>query len=404
MPELTKPATPASPGISANSSAPSAESVFLSPRVIDQSAFEEYSSRLRQMMDKLQSETAALRAAAHEGNAALAELKESGKRGKEQAELAGKLLRAVNQRASELEESMNKAADHARVAARFEAEADRVVASAVGAFQKKLDAKLDEFVGELQRRAAASGVSAMARLSELEAATQRADRVLGDEASGTGLAGLSHRVLSSFAEARETEERLAAARQEADLASARLTTTLEGSLALVDQVAARQSALDQALREGIRACSVTERSLSERLAEARDVAGEAGAIGDRLNICAADARRVVDQAETLTRRAGTTLGELRDIARQVSDASAKLEPWRKVLLEDCGPDELPESIAHLVDQARHEIGNDLAKMASAMNLIARGAQTTVRAPRGGHGSPEVVIKLDQQSMDAIKSA
>lgn len=380
---------------------PGAE-VFLSPRVIDQTAFEAYASRLRGMIDELRAEASAARAAAEANAASAAALRELDRKTKSQAELAAKLLRAVNQRAEQLDAATAKAADHARVAQLFEAEAERIVAECAGRFRARLDAAIDEKSADLQRRAGASSASLLARLTELESACARAERVLGDASSGAGLTGAAARVERALEHASGAESRLDAARERAERAVNGLAAALDSSVALAEQTAARQSALDQSLREAIRACAATEHGLMERLNEARAMHQGAEAFVERLRGATAEARRAIDRAEGLAGRAAAAASSMHAAAREMDDAAARLEPWRRVLIDEAECDDLPAPLARLIDQVRHELGQDLAKMASAMSLIARGAQTSVRAGRGGRSTaageaPEVVIKLDSGS-------
>lgn len=124
--------------------------VFLSPRVVDQGAFTEYSASLRRLIEQAGGQADALRAAAQDADVARNALKELAGKHQAKFDLAAKVLAGLDQRAAEAERLLSAARDAVASLDALKSEADRVVADHVA----RLEARLEGVFGDVQGRLA----------------------------------------------------------------------------------------------------------------------------------------------------------------------------------------------------------------------------------------------------------
>ncbi|HVZ93437.1 MAG TPA: hypothetical protein VG797_02900 [Phycisphaerales bacterium] len=218
--------------------------VFISPRVVDEEAFEEYADRLRSLLDRIRDEASELRTLISESARTLDDLRTAGEKNKQQMELTARLLKAATQRAPSVPPSA--ANTQAGFSQTVSAAADQLVTAATARLQQLIASRFEEFETQLRAKLGAADAAVMARLAELGAATGRADALLGDSSS-------PHTLTGALADAAHARQRLIDLRTDADRATGRLAHTLDTSAELIEQATAKQEMIERALRESIRA-------------------------------------------------------------------------------------------------------------------------------------------------------
>ncbi|MBY0309096.1 MAG: hypothetical protein K2Q09_10175 [Phycisphaerales bacterium] len=125
-----------------------AQDVFLSPRVIDREAFNDYSGALRRLIDEAARQTEALKGAAAEAAQAQVALRETAARYQGRAEHVTRALAAIDHRLAEADR-LAQAAEQTR----------RGILEASGEAQSALGAKTDELAARLGALATAGAES-----------------------------------------------------------------------------------------------------------------------------------------------------------------------------------------------------------------------------------------------------
>jgi len=129
-----------------------ADQVFLSPRVVDERAFEDFAARLRELVDKAAASGAALRASTAEIRAAKATLEELGATYKRELANAGALLEQVQGRRNEVQQLLDRVPAHMLDPVSFDRLLDEAMSDRLAVFETKLAACIDTFVTELDQR------------------------------------------------------------------------------------------------------------------------------------------------------------------------------------------------------------------------------------------------------------
>jgi len=124
--------------------------VFLSPRVVDREAFNDYAGSLRRLIEQAGGQAEALRAAAQDADVAKTALKELAGKHQAKFDLASKVLAGLDQRAAEAEKLLGAARDAVASLDALRTEADRIVADHVA----RLETRLEGVFGDVQTRLA----------------------------------------------------------------------------------------------------------------------------------------------------------------------------------------------------------------------------------------------------------
>jgi len=326
--------------------------VFLSPRVIDQRGFDELASQLRAAVDEARRQAAALTDAAQQA-APLARAGQDAARNHQSAvAVLGKLLLALNARVKEVDELLALADRRASELRAIEQSATSSAESALAAFQSRLSLAADEAVSRVESR--------------LAEALQRLDACITGDGDRPGLAPLV-----------DDAERL---KDGLNTAASRLERALGAS---VEQAVTLKDARAEAGVSILRLREVSDEA-SMLLAPLITAAGKAARVNKELHA-------ELDAAEQAHARAGSTGRQLTALLERASQAQQELTRWDALLNGAAGRAELPAPLAKIVGEFRRGIAQDLAKMAGAMSLIAKRAETTVQP--GPEGTPEIVIRV-----------
>ncbi|MBL0926481.1 MAG: hypothetical protein IBJ11_02360 [Phycisphaerales bacterium] len=323
--------------------APADGKVFLSPRVVDQAAFDEYAARLRQMLARMTQHAQALAQAVQSAGSAQRQLEEAGGRQKTHLEINTKLLKALNAKVTEVQGLAGRLDEHAGMERRLES----LLTSRAAELERKLEESVARFNEEID--------SALAtRRQALAAAVQRMD--------------LLQRDLETKA-AEAVSQTLARLAEEADRTVAELSRRVASSAEMLDHLIGRQAQLDASIRQSLESAARAE----ARFAVQRGLAGQLEAATDALRAGVDEARRL-DAASTSNR------AELIRGIEQARQMSASLAAWRDLLSGQSPDGPLPEPLARITERFRGEISVDLRRVAEAVAKIAAEASAPAPAP------------------------
>lgn len=490
---LTKPTT----GGSGRSSA--SDRVFVSPRVVDEQAFREFSSELRSMIDQVRSAQAELVAAGDTASETAKNLSGSQDRYRQHLGLTTKLLKALTAKSSEVEATLSRLDERLDAVRSAESSVENAIDAKVRAFEAKLEERLSRVEADYERRLrelqdgfetrttsleqawaaeetavreriesqrvfVQTGLSAQAdeiesmlkeRASELTAdigrslsderehaektlaelreqreafagetgesldntleqlrtACEIASKLVGwnpadpnadpDKPSAGSLGDLVRQATKTREDAEWSVRRLGSLRDQAQSTISELSESLDGSIALFDQLHAQKRKLDGSVGAVLEHAEASSLELKSRQAEIEELVAPLSESLQKAERVTRDLCSVADGAADLLEHAGTVHGDLEAVLTTARQLTETLAPWRTVILESAETAELPPAIAAVVERFEAELGRDLAKMATAMQAIADRAEAPVQAARTAGGLPEIVVR---QRVDSEPSA
>lgn len=365
MPELTtaiqvEPTDP--PGVVA-------ERVFLTPRVVDQNAFEDYSTRLRRLLEQVAGAAQTMAQAAIDAGTTHKGLLEASGTQRTTLEVTTKLLKALNAKAAEVEAMVTTLESRVSAAQEFEAQAVRRAEAIAAQMEERVRERIEAALRDVDQVASTRKLE----VERLESLVTRGEAMLKavDDAS----------------------ERLEKVQTRAEHAVNTLQTGLDVANEAFENLLQQQDQIDEGLELAIDASERLSAHLSSEGEHIREIFAplleaqeHAEKVGTRLN-----AR--IEEARLLNETSRASVQNLRTIVGSAERVMSDLEPWRYALLNPgAGVNDLPPALLNIVDRFRSELGTDLAKMASAMSMIAQRAQTSLRAPGTPGAAPELIIR------------
>ena len=363
---LARPSLLPTPAAEARQPAPAG--MFLSPRVVDQRTFEELGAELRALAADADTRAAALRQALANSEKQLRTGEDSARQHRAAVEVLGKLLNALKGRTEEVEALIRRADERLNAASAAESSLAAAATSALADFDRRLEARIESALSSRAGQNLRTLVDDAERVKdELAHVSRRAEeqRSRADETEAAAHA----RCESLFAKVRDAEERAAAA-------ASRITASANDIATGVDRLhALRHSADESAAR--------ADRSLAAALRATEELHG------------------TLDRCGVVRETSAQAGVQLAAIVRRAESAAAELDRWENVLANANTPDALPPALENIVTTFRSDLAQDLTKMASAMSLIARRAETSVRL--GQSGTPEIVIRT-RESREAEAGA
>lgn len=398
-----------------------AESVFLSPRLIDKAAFDQFASQLRGLVETAATQADALRSASVEAQRLHSGLREQSGKHAESLEAAKSLARSLSERVSGVEAVLARAQGLGQLADAFEQRAQQIADAKASALEQRFGQIVDQFGARAQERvqAAAAQATSAIELSRAErdaakkqietavlpaaellrAHVERAQRLLeGGPTGDTSPLTLCERLERASARAQQATEALEAQRGKAEEAVARLAHSLEGAVGFSDRLIQQNELASADIASAIQACEAARAQVMERARDAQALAQPLIDLEQRAIDAAQRGERAAAQIDTARGGGQEVVDELSRTVTRMQDVLDALEPWRAILLEGTIDGALPAPIADLIDAVRAGIAQDLTKMAAAMNLIAARAATSVgpAVPAGpgtpGGRGPEIVVR------------
>ena len=320
--------------------------MFLSPRVVDQRTFEEFSQTLRKLMERATGEQAALESSIAKVRGLDTEATEAADRLTRRLEAAGKLTPGLDARIEKAEAVLNGAIDEQRLQALIE---QRLSAIASGPI-RDLESRIEQAMAKAEARAQAVEASLTRAIGDAESRTeamrQSVQSLLHGEA--TDLLKLSERIEARLPEARaEIASVEHDARESAKALRDEITSLAEDAAGRVETIESRLSQRaeqirhDMALATGPAITGLTAlcRKASDLLGRdlKSDQTGEpakAGSLGDLVDRAeraierALEAEREADALRDLALGAAGTMREAIDSGAQRMD---ELESMREAL-------------------------------------------------------------------------
>lgn len=334
------------------------QEVFLSPRVVDKEAFNDFAASLRRLIEEAAGQAQTLRSASADASAAREALRESAARNGPKVEAATRALAMLEQRAGDAERMLAAAKDAAAGLESLRADVD----AAARAREAEFEQRLADAARRFEQRALDAEAQAEARLADMLA---RVEGRLAEAEARSARAGAD--AAAAVREAsRGVEERLAGidgraakAVGEAEARLGRAVVAAQSTAAALERSgAAAQAILGDAEAEGSLAGIVAqcERLRDEGLYAQRqldalrqqsDLAGQL--LAQAITDAAAKADEVTSVGERLGRSLGAALVAGRDadaaLARRRDEIHAALaEP---IALATRAGQELAQTIAEL---------------------------------------------------------
>ncbi len=370
-----------------------AEGIFLSPRVVDEAAFNDFAAALRELVGRAGEHVEPLRAGTEQAERTLAAIKESAGRQQARLDLALKTLAAIEERSLGVERSLQRAAELTSALNRFSDQAEHMV-----------HAKLSEFATRVQ----AEAQSAAARIALLEERLARAEADLDKKVSrvvemlGLGnvgggavkvdLPGLVRRGEALRADAEAAAGELASIKRQAEEARAQLAGSIDAAAARAAELRAQHESIEGAIRESVTVCREADESLRTREASVRaaldvpmqELRARADEATETLRMTVEQSERACELGYQVLSRQVAAVTELRTLLSQ-------LEPWRGIIGgSESGEGELPRPLVEIVETVRARVAAELGGLTAALASLAQGAEAATRAigapqPRSGEG-------------------
>lgn len=394
---------------SSTGSGRTAGEVFLTPRVIDQGAFDELSRSLREMVREAAKQNADLRASVAQASRIGNELRCAEQGQQENLALAAAALKRIEERTSAIDSLLEHARGTTAAAEQFDRLAEEVIARQLGAFEARIEDALASAAaraGEIEDRIARASSGLEARISEttlhaqgaigpsvsqLTALCERAEAMIGrlpDSAGGEAprtpgsLGDVVERGESLRQECQFASRQFDAIRAQADQARTILGESLNDMCSMIDRLTERA---DDLRREADRAKSVAAEIGKDTDAHTRrvktaveDVLSQAlpgiEAVKSELGQLVAQAHQLQGDASLAVRVGESTLSQLREVVAQLS-------PWQHVVFakgavgSSQDASNLPEPIRRIVESVRVEMRRELGSIAAALRSAADRAES-----------------------------
>lgn len=371
--------------------------VFLTPRVIDQAAFDDLGQGLRQIVQAAARQSADLRAAVAQADRLRVQLQAGEQSQQENLALAAEAVKRIEQRARESEGLLEKAQRALPSAEEFERRAEELVARRLASVESKLEAMVASAMAKvesaerrvreagdgLERRIEEIGKSEAAKvgpaLERLERLVQRAEALVAEtrreDASGGAPGGpLPLGVLVKRGEALTEQTAFAnkqfeAVRKQADQARSILGESLNDMCTMIDRLSERAEGLREEAERAKRTAADVGREIDERAVKAR-----AGLEGSA---------RAIEELGLGVRVAEEAAGELRRLL-------AQLEPWQSLVRPGSGAEDVPGPVRDLIVRGQDAARRELAGIAEALRLAAGRIEAEAPdAPAAGVGEVRV---------------
>lgn len=382
----------------APSPAASGGEVFLTPRVVDQAAFDELSTSLKHLVQTAARQSADLRAAVAQADRLRVQMQGSEQSQQENLALAAEAVKRIEQRAREAESLLEKARTALPSAEEFEKRAEELVTRRLGMIEAKLDAMtaaaiakaenaerriadvstgLERRIEELGKSEAVKLGSAMQRLEEV---IRRAEALASDARPTDGPNGEPAKPTLSFlvkrAEALTDQtsfanNQLDAIRKQADQARAILGESLNDMCTMIDRLSERGEALRQEAERAKRTASEVGREVDERVASAR-----------------AGMESTAKSIEDL----GLGVRVAEGVAMELRRLLAQLEPWEALVRPGAEAEEVPAPVREMIARSQDAARRELATIADALRRAAGRIEADSRGEVEPLTSGEVMVK------------
>ena len=407
--------------------------VFLSPRVVDREAFNDFAASLRMLIAEAQTHAKALAAATAGAEEAQHTATELAGRHRARFDAAARVLASLDERSAQTERLLGAARDAANTLDAIRTDSGTLIETHTRAVRERLDealARAERRMAEFEEAAQARAVAFERTLAErIEAGLKRIDEharqvngSLADaarsviaavgasgQASADEVRSAAEQAVAAIAAGQEQHTRAAEAarvaahgaalnaQQQAQEAAGRVQSAAR---AAEDTIAARESELRDLMSRLDDLAAETEALLGHTDAAAivdgdddepgatpaplpgslADLVQRAGGAAERIE----SAQRSLDALRARADAARSALEETVSVSsartHALSAALEDLRPYRGLLAESGAtagtPNNLPPALRAIIDQVRGEVARDLGVIAAGMHEVAARAQKT----------------------------
>jgi DNA repair exonuclease SbcCD ATPase subunit len=361
-----------------------ADEIFLSPRVVDRQAFNEFAGQLRELIQQAGAQAEGLRTAAAEAQRTRDGLRDAVNANQMKLEMATRALAAIDQKADQTRKMIESAGDLAGRAEELRTQADQIVTERLGVLCQRLNEAEESAVTQVETLHSRLNET-LVRASEREAAisssiagaAQLADLVRRAEDAVDGAHGLGaviERAETAGRTAASATSELDAVRRQAEQARKGLAEALNAAVPIIDDAGAIQGHLEATVSEAIRVAQTARDSMAEFVA-ARQRELEEGARGiepllERLDSQAAS---VLEELDAASRTAADARARAAEATRSLESLLTQMEPWKRVLLSDSEDEPVGAAISGMVV----ELKNEIRGVAGALRAIAERAEAAL---------------------------
>lgn len=357
--------------------------VFLSPRVVDREAFNDYSSSLRRLIEDASGQAEALRAAGTDAQLAREQLKDiAGKTGP-RIDAAIRALTAVEKRADEAQAMVQTARDAARGLELLRAQTEAALADGLSRIEaeagRRVAAAIERLEEAERRRLALADEHTRAAVEQIETAAAHVSRHLDQQSAA---ASERARAAGAEAEARlanvklELDPRLDEARRAAEQRLEALARDIEQRAAQTEENLQNLTArLDERQVVAWTCANEIHRKLEDATARATALMGLRSPLDADADRGAGEAKRpgtVRELLETIHRgrdEASLAIGQLRSVVEQAAQARSQLG---EAIVGGAGQIDQLRSMA---DELRVSVDRSLATADAAQStLLTRRAE------------------------------
>lgn len=394
------------------------EQVFLSPRVVDESAFEDFAARLRREVNSAAGEREQLRTLIDEVRRAGGQLDEITKRFREQAGQAGELSRGVERNKSEVAAMLEELRELRGAHERFCDQLDESVAQRTVEMSQHVDAALQRFQLDLRGATGEADRRVADRIADLDTARAHLDEMASERivAFSSQLATAGEAALSKVdREVARGEQAAAHVEQRIERMLERLEKTLETRLenavaeaeeriAMCEASAREQLADVETARAALEAQvdGVVNRALKElrdATVRAETVLGDAGK-AESLRGGLERAESLVERIETATEqgakceaRLGASFGDINAAIDEASRRYVALEATlRKGIKASNAAEQLLASRSDSIGGLTRSLEGAQSRADQAVRTLERNA---LRAETASEGGEAKLARLEQ---------
>lgn len=340
------------------------QEVFLSPRVIDREAFNDYSGSLRKLIEEAAAQTDRLKAAAAEAQGAQQALRETAARNQGRLEAATKALAVIEQKTAEADRLMQSAKEADRNAQNRLAELNGKI--------EQMQRQAEENVRRLEKRATDSVQGFMTNAERVLAQSEAGLKELKTQAASP--AGPDATVDARAAEASVMELRrlIGEAERQREAATSALVAVsqaAESAEARTRQLRSLHEQSEMAKTGLMDAIGNAAARIDDLLVKAEDIRRTAGTIGPACETAEQRVEETLGRIEASTTAARSIIGQTTTVVARLGELMEQLQPWTPLLLRGEGK-QLPAPLQSAIDQAREQIGREAAGVAGALQEAA----------------------------------
>lgn len=405
------------------------QEIFLSPRVVDREAFNDFSASLRRLIEQASSQAEALKVASESAISAQNAIRELTGKNHPKIEAAARALAMLDSRAQEADRLVGAARDAAASLELLRRNTQTAVHQHQSELTGRLEAALksaEERIAELERKAQGAGLAQLdameSRLAALIAQSDAAAQRLAEQASANQarMTAAAQDVLREAADAHAKSDHL---RAELSVMLSRAEAMLEGvpssvggerpslgrALASVDEAQTKSDRVATALASSCEQAEIARARLSDAIDHGATHVDQLSDFADNLRESIA---RTIESSKTALQDANTKREELKvalqgpmvemeslgdeirarlqaasdqanqqqSLAQALTDQSTavverlgvlaeQLQPWKGLLIDATPDAPMPEPLAKLVAQVRADLAADLTRIAGALSEI-----------------------------------